>query len=124
MNATAVLTRREREIVELIAWGECKKEVASRCHIAVRTVENHVRNIYEKTGVTKVNELSAWYFCTHYNIPLTMSPLIRRAMAVVLLAIFSTFINLESNNLYLRARRVEQLSARPRRSEELYLITA
>jgi DNA-binding CsgD family transcriptional regulator len=124
MNATAVLTRREREIVELIAWGECKKGVASRCHIAVRTVENHVRNIYEKTGVTKVNELSAWYFCTHYNIPLTMSPLIRRAMAVVLLAIFSTFINLESNNLYLRARRVEQLSARPRRSEELYLITA
>ena len=124
MNATAVLTRREREIVELIAWGECKKGVASRCHIAVRTVENHVRNIYEKTGVTKVNELSAWYFCTHYNIPLTMSPLIRRVMAVLLLAIFSTFINLESNNLYLRVRRVEQLSARPRRSEELYLITA
>lgn len=124
MNATAVLTRREREIVELIAWGECKKGVASRCHIAVRTVENHVRNIYEKTGVTKVNELSAWYFCTHYNIPLTMSPLIRRAMAVVLLAIFSTFINLESNNLYLRARRMEQLSVRPRRNEDLYLITA
>ena len=124
MNATAVLTRREHEIVELIAWGECKKGVASRCHIAVRTVENHVRNIYEKTGVTKVNELSAWYFCTHYNIPLTMSPLIRRVMAVLLLAIFSTFINLESNNLYLRVRRVEQLSARPRRSEELYLITA
>lgn len=124
MNATAVLTRREREIVELIAWGECKKGVASRCHIAVRTVENHVRNIYEKTGVTKVNELSAWYFCTHYNLPLTMSPLIRRVMAVLLLAIFSTFINLESNNLYLRVRRVEQLSARPRRSEELYLITA
>ena len=124
MNATAVLTRREREIVELIAWGECKKGVASRCHIAVRTVENHVRNIYEKTGVTKVNELSAWYFCTHYNIPLTMSPLIRRVMAVLLLAIFSTFINLESNNLYLRARRMEQLSVRPRRNEDLYLITA
>lgn len=124
MNATAVLTRREHEIVELIAWGECKKGVASRCHIAVRTVENHVRNIYEKTGVTKVNELSAWYFCTHYNIPMTMSPLIRRAMAVMLLAIFSTFMNLESNNLYMRARRVEQISTRPRRSEELYLITA
>lgn len=124
MNATVVLTKREREITELIAWGSCKKEVASRCHIAVRTVENHVRNIYEKTGVTKVNELSAWYFCTHYNIPLTMSPLIRRTMAVVLLAIFSTFLNLESNNLYMRARRVEQISARPRRSEDLYLITA
>ena len=124
MNATVILTRREREIAELIAWGSCKKEVASRCHIAVRTVENHVRNIYEKTGVTKVNELSAWYFCTHYNIPLTMSPLVRRTMAVVLLTIFSAFINLESNNNYLRARRIEEICARARRSEEQYLLTA
>ena len=124
MNANIVLTRRQAEIMELIAWGATKKDVARYCRIATRTVENHVRNIYEKTGVTKVNELSALYFCIHYCIPLTMSPLIRRSMAVVLLVIFSTFINLESNNLYLRARRVEQLSARPRRSEELYLITA
>jgi DNA-binding CsgD family transcriptional regulator len=124
MNATAVLTRREREIAELIAWGSCKKEVASRCHISTRTVENHVRNIYEKTGVTKVNELSAWYFCTHYNIPLTMSPPTRRVVAVVLLVVFSTFISIESNNNYLRARRVEQVSTRPRRSEDYYRLTA
>lgn len=91
---------------------------------SITTVENHVRSIYERTGVTKVNELSALYFCIHYCIPLSMSPLIRRTMAVVLLAIFSTFINLESNNLYLRARRVEQISTRPRRNEDLYLITA
>lgn len=110
--------------MELIAWGGTKKDAANMLHISVRTVENHVRTIYEKTGVTKVNELSALYFCIHYCIPLTMSPLIRRVMAVMLLAIFSTFMNLESNNLYMRARRVEQISTRPRRSEDLYLITA
>lgn len=124
MNASAVLTCRQDEIAELLSWGAIKKEVAEYLHISVRTVENHTRQIYEKTGVRNVAALSAWYFCTHYNIPMTMSPLIRRVMAVVLLAIFSTFMNLESNNLYMRARRTEQISTRPRRSEDLYLITA
>jgi len=124
MNATAVLTRRQAEVTELIAWGATAKDVANFTHISVRTVENHRRNIYEKIGVTKVNELAAWWFCTHYNIPLTMSPLVRRTMAVVLLTIFSAFINLESNNNYLRARRIEEICARARRSEEQYLLTA
>lgn len=124
MNANVVLARRQAEIIEYIAWGAPAKDVARILHLSVRTIENTKRVVYEKIGVTKVNELSAWWFCTHYNIPMTMSPLIRRVMAVMLLAIFSTFMNLESNNLYMRARRVEQISTRPRRSEDLYLITA
>lgn len=124
MNATAVLTRRQAEITELIAWGATTKDVANILHRSTRTIENTIRSVYERTGVTKVNELSAWYFCTHYSIPLTMSPLIRRTVAVVLLAIFSMFFNVESKNLYTRARRVEEICARARRSEDCYPITA
>lgn len=82
------LTKREAEITELLAWGASKKEVADILFISERTVENHARNIYEKTGCGKVNELSAWWFCFHFRIPHNMSPLVRRIGAVILLCIY------------------------------------
>ena len=64
----AELTKRESEIAELFAWGASKKDIANRLYISERTVENHTRNIYDKTGCSKVNELSAWWFCTKFHI--------------------------------------------------------
>jgi DNA-binding CsgD family transcriptional regulator len=87
MNLNAVLTKRESQIAEYLAWGCCKKEIACLLFISVRTVENICRSIYDKTDVTKVNELSAWYFCTHFNIPLNLSPLARRIGAIIILLI-------------------------------------
>ena len=84
MNAKS-LTRRESEIAELFAWGASKKEVAERLFISERTVENHARKIYEKTGVSKVNELSAWWFCTKFHISFDLSPLKRKVIATMLL---------------------------------------
>ena len=83
----ATLTRREAEIAELFAWGASKKEVADRLFISERTVENHARNIYEKTGCGKVNELSAWWFCTTFHISFDLSPLSRKIISLCLLAI-------------------------------------
>ena len=45
------LTRRERQIVRLIADGLSNKEIASALHIELATVKNHVHNILEKLGV-------------------------------------------------------------------------
>lgn len=74
MKEAATLSKRETEIAELIAWGASKKEIANRLSISERTVENHTRMIYSKVGVSKSNELSAWWFCQTYNIPSTESP--------------------------------------------------
>ena len=116
MNAAAVLTRRESQVAEYLAWGECKKGVANILHISTRTVENTTRNIYSKTGVTKVNELSAWWFCTHFHISFELSPLARRTMATMLLALFmATFSN--PTDQFVRARRVEQTGRTSRRNE-------
>lgn len=75
MNLNAALTNREAQITAYIAWGASKKQVANKFGISLRTVENHARSIYAKTGVTSVGQLSAWYFCKNYNIPLNVSPI-------------------------------------------------
>ena len=87
MNRVAELTKRESEIAELFAWGASKKEIANRLFISERTVENHARNIYEKTGCTKVNELSAWWFCITFHISFDLSPLKRKVLALFLLGL-------------------------------------
>lgn len=92
MNQQAELTSRQNEIAELFAWGASKKEVADRLFMSVRTVENHARTIYQKIGIQKVNELSAWWFCTHFNISFDLSPLKRKAVALMLLAVISATI--------------------------------
>lgn len=74
MKEAATLSQRETEIAKLIAWGMAKKEIADLLSISERTVENHTRTIYKKVGVSKSNELSAWWFCQTYNIPSTESP--------------------------------------------------
>lgn len=75
MKEAATLSERETEISKLIAWGMAKKEIAALLSISERTVENHTRTIYKKVGVSKSNELSAWWFCTRYNIPFSESPI-------------------------------------------------
>lgn len=42
------MTRREREVIALIAEGLSNKEIAAQLHIATHTVKSHVRNIMEK----------------------------------------------------------------------------
>ncbi len=47
------LSRREREVVSLIAAGLTSKEIASRLSISVKTVETHRARIMQKLGVRK-----------------------------------------------------------------------
>ena len=104
MNLTATLTKRETQIAELIAWGLSKKEVAEKLFISPRTVENTARSIYEKTGVTKANELSAWYFCSMFKISLDMSPLRRGVVAVGLLLLLIPREIIPNNDKMVRVR--------------------
>ena len=45
------LSRREREVLALVAEGLNNRAIASRLYISENTVKNHVRNIHEKLGV-------------------------------------------------------------------------
>jgi ATP/maltotriose-dependent transcriptional regulator MalT len=50
--APAGLTRREVEVLRLIARGRANPEIAAELVLSVRTVERHVANIYEKIGAS------------------------------------------------------------------------
>ena len=51
------LTRRESEIVALVKQSLSNQQIAKMLDLNNRTVDNHLRNIYEKTGVTSRKEL-------------------------------------------------------------------
>ena len=46
------LTKRELDVLKLLAVGMFNKEVGKRLEISERTVKNHVSNIFKKLGVT------------------------------------------------------------------------
>jgi non-specific serine/threonine protein kinase len=58
--AGAPLTRRERQVAELVAHGLSNKDIAARLVIAQRTAEGHVERVLTKLGFTKRTQLAAW----------------------------------------------------------------
>ena len=51
-NDAPVLTKRESEILRLIASGKSLPEIAGELYLGVTTVKTHVQHLYEKLGDT------------------------------------------------------------------------
>lgn len=64
------LTPRERQVVNLIARGYSYRETAARLSIAVKTLESHMANIFEKLSVASRHELAALAYKEGYVEPL------------------------------------------------------
>ncbi|WP_020574163.1 ATP-binding protein, partial [Actinopolymorpha alba] len=56
----SVLTRREREIADLVARGCTNREIANALVISQRTAESHVENILVKLGFASRAQIAAW----------------------------------------------------------------
>lgn len=56
----AALTRREREVAELVAEGLANQQIADRLVIARRTAEGHVERILGKLGFSNRSQIAAW----------------------------------------------------------------
>jgi DNA-binding CsgD family transcriptional regulator len=59
-SQTDILTRREREVVALIARGHSNRAIAEALVISERTAENHVANILGKLGYTSRAQAAAY----------------------------------------------------------------
>lgn len=63
-----ILTKREREVFELLIKNYSTKEIAEKLNISEKTVRNHISNVMQKLGVKgrsgaviellKLNEIS------------------------------------------------------------------
>ncbi len=56
----AELSEREIEIIELVARGLTNQEIALELTISKRTVDNHVSNVFAKTGAKNRVALLNW----------------------------------------------------------------
>jgi two-component system NarL family response regulator len=54
------MTRREREVIDLIGEGLSNKEIAQRLNIAAHTVKSHVRNVMEKLTLHTRLQIAAY----------------------------------------------------------------
>ena len=61
MGETTSLTRREWEVLELVAEGKSNQEVAELLCISVNTVEQHLKHIFAKLRV-KNRTQAGWIF--------------------------------------------------------------
>jgi DNA-binding NarL/FixJ family response regulator len=59
-NEAAELTRRELEILRLVAQGHSNAQVARMLWVTEQTVKFHLSNIYRKTKVSNRTEASRW----------------------------------------------------------------
>lgn len=110
-----VLTKREYEVADLIAWGCSADEAADRLHVSPNTIRNTLRNIYEKLHLNKANELAAYIFCTEYGVNADKDKIgnVKRAVcALSILALFtfhllSSFDDTMIRRVRSRGRRTE-----------------
>jgi len=59
-GAASTLTRREIEILQVVATGASTRAIAEKLHVSPATVRNHVQNILTKLGVHNRLEAVAW----------------------------------------------------------------
>jgi PAS domain S-box-containing protein len=59
-NGASPLTKRETEILQLMASGANTKSLADRLHVSTATIRNHAQNIFTKLDVHSRLEAVAW----------------------------------------------------------------
>jgi DNA-binding NarL/FixJ family response regulator len=59
-SACSVLTKREREVLQLISEGESTRHIAAKLAISIKTVETHRRQMMGKIGIRTVAGLTKY----------------------------------------------------------------
>jgi DNA-binding NarL/FixJ family response regulator len=60
LDGSPALTRREMEILQLVAEGHSNAQLATMLWVTEQTVKFHLSNIYRKLGVSNRTEASRW----------------------------------------------------------------
>jgi DNA-binding NarL/FixJ family response regulator len=71
------MTKREKQVIELISDGATNKEIAQKLHLSTYTVKSHVHNILEKLALsTRIQIAKYAHFSDTYNTAIDTTSLI------------------------------------------------
>lgn len=99
-----VLSTRLFEIAQELVFKGTKKEASEALGITVRTVETQTKHIYEKLGITKLNELVLWYCAVSFDISKQIEDKKKEVGAAGLILLITINITFDHHELF-RLRR-------------------
>jgi DNA-binding CsgD family transcriptional regulator len=67
LMAAYALTEREQDVTRLVLQGNSTIEIATRLAVVPQTVQQHLKSIFDKTGVRSRRDLVGKIFFTHYE---------------------------------------------------------
>lgn len=84
---TPSLSKAEIRVIELLTRGYSEKEIADKLNLSPHTVNNHMKNIKERNGLTKNTEIIPMYIAYIKHKKFSLKSLREYGLSIVMISV-------------------------------------